>query len=35
MFTTGGPGLVIVGVLAPRFHLYFPPEANVEGAPDV
>jgi predicted permease len=35
MRTTGGPGLVIVGVLAPRFHLYFPPEANVESAPDV
>jgi len=33
--TTGGPGLFIVGVLAPRFHLYFPPEANVESAPDV
>jgi predicted permease len=35
MLTTGGPGLVIVGVLAPQFHLYFPPDANVETAPDV
>jgi predicted permease len=35
MPTTGGADLVIVGVLAPRFHLYFPPDANVEGAPDV
>ncbi|HEY4050869.1 MAG TPA: ABC transporter permease [Acidobacteriaceae bacterium] len=35
MRTTGGPGLVIVGVLAPRFRLYFPSEANVESAPDV
>src|SRR6185437_3298145 len=33
--TAGGPGFVIVGVLAPRFHLYFPPSANVEAAPDV
>ncbi len=35
MPTIGGPGLIIVGVLAPRFRLYFPPKANVEGAPDV
>jgi predicted permease len=35
MRTTGGPGLVIVGVLAPHFRLYFPPESNVESAPDV
>jgi predicted permease len=35
MRTTGGPGLVIVGVLAPCFRLYFPSEANVESAPDV
>jgi predicted permease len=33
--TAGGLGLVIVGVLAPDFHLYFPPDANVEAAPDV
>ncbi|HEY6305002.1 MAG TPA: ABC transporter permease [Candidatus Angelobacter sp.] len=35
MPTTGGPSLVMVGVLAPDFHLYFPPGANVEPAPDV
>jgi putative ABC transport system permease protein len=35
MLTAGGPGLVIVGVLTPRFHLYFPPGTNVERAPDV
>jgi predicted permease len=35
MLTTGGPSLVIVGVLAPRFRLYFPPASNVEIAPDV
>jgi predicted permease len=35
MRTTGGPSLVIVGVLAPRFHLYFPPDSNIEGSPDV
>ena len=35
MQTIGGPGLVIVGVLAPGFHLYFPPEANIESSPDV
>jgi predicted permease len=33
--TTGGPGMVVVGVLPPRFRLYFPPEASVEIAPDV
>jgi predicted permease len=33
--TTGGPGMVVVGVLPPRFRLYFPPGANVEIAPDV
>jgi predicted permease len=27
--------LVIVGVLAPRFRLYFPPDSAVESAPDV
>jgi predicted permease len=35
MRATGGQNFVIVGVLAPRFHLYFPPAANVEAAPDV
>src|SRR4029077_17896282 len=35
MLATGHPGPVIVGVLAPDFHLYFPPEANVETAPDI
>ena len=32
---TGGPNPVIVGVLAPGFRLYFPPEDQVEAAPDV
>ena len=31
----GQPGPVIVGVLAPDFRLYFPPEANEEAAPDI
>jgi putative ABC transport system permease protein len=31
----GGPSPVIVGVLAPRFRLYFPPEADEESAPDI
>ena len=35
MLSTDGPGPVIVGVLAPRFRLYFPPVADVEPAPDV
>jgi len=30
----GQPSPVIIGVLAPRFRLYFPPEANQESAPD-
>jgi predicted permease len=34
--TAGGqPSPVIVGVLAPRFRLYFPPESNEESAPDI
>lgn len=34
--TTGGPrGFQIVGVLAPRFELLFPPADNVEARPDV
>jgi len=31
----GGPNAVIVGVLAPGFRLYFPPEDLLENAPDV
>ncbi len=31
----GGPGPVIAGVLAPGFHLYFPPDADEETAPDL
>ena len=31
----GQPGLTVVGVLAPNFKLYFPPEANEEAAPDI
>jgi predicted permease len=30
-----GPNPVIVGVLGPRFRLYFPPEDQVDAAPDV
>src|SRR5215472_12537848 len=33
--TTGGLAPVIVGVLAPSFHLYFPPGANIENSPDL
>lgn len=33
--TGGGPTVIVVGVLAPNFHLYFPPEANEEAAPDI
>src|SRR6516165_6709794 len=32
---TGRPGPVIAGVLAPGFHLYFPPDASEEAAPDI
>jgi len=35
MFSNGPFTPQIVGVLAPQFHLYFPPEANEEAAPDV
>src|SRR6267378_5229774 len=35
MFTNGQFTPQIVGVLAPRFQLYFPPTANMEPAPDV
>ena len=31
----GRPSPIIVGVLAPRFRLYFPPEADQESAPDI
>ncbi|MGB6902071.1 MAG: ABC transporter permease [Acidobacteriaceae bacterium] len=31
----GGPQSVVVGVLAPGFRLYFPPEDNLEGVPDL
>jgi len=33
--TSGRPGPVVVGILAPGFRLYFPPEASEETAPDV
>jgi putative ABC transport system permease protein len=32
---SGRPGPVIAGVLAPGFHLYFPPDADEEAAPDI
>ena len=35
MVSPGQPGPVIVGVLAPGFRLYFPPDANEETAPDI
>src|ERR1700722_2866057 len=35
MITNGQFHAQIVGVLAPGFRLYFPPEANVEAAPEV
>jgi predicted permease len=35
MTIPGQPGPLIVGVLAPGFRLYFPPDANVEPAPEV
>jgi putative ABC transport system permease protein len=31
----GQPGPVIIGVLAPHFRLFFPPDANQESAPDI
>ena len=33
--TAGGPSPIVVGVLAPNFRLYFPPDAEEEQAPDV
>ena len=35
MTFTGRFGPVIAGVLAPGFHLYFPPSADVEASPDI
>ena len=35
MGNASGPNPVIVGVLAPKFQLYFPPEDQIEPAPDV
>jgi predicted permease len=35
MLSTDRPGPIIVGVLAPGFRLYFPPQANMEAAPDL
>jgi predicted permease len=35
MRASGGPSPIVVGVLAPNFRLYFPPEANEEAAPDI
>jgi putative ABC transport system permease protein len=32
---SGGQSPIVVGVLAPNFRLYFPPEANEEAAPDI
>ena len=31
----GQPAPIVIGVLAPDFHLYFPPEANEEAEPDI
>jgi putative ABC transport system permease protein len=31
----GQPAPTVIGVLAPHFKLYFPPEANEEAAPDI
>ena len=33
--TAGGPSPIVVGVLAPNFRLYFPPDAEEEQAPDI
>jgi putative ABC transport system permease protein len=35
MQSQGRPGAIIVGILAPGFRLYFPPEANEEEKPDL
>ena len=34
MPASGQPSPVIIGVLAPQFRLYFPPDANQESSPD-
>ncbi len=34
-FPLGQPGPIIVGVLAPGFKLYFPPEDGIDATPDV
>lgn len=35
MVTNGPFTPVVVGVLPPNFHLYFPPSVNIEAAPDI
>ena len=35
MRSSGGPSPTVVGVLAPNFRLYFPPDAGEEEAPDI
>ena len=35
MRATGGPSPIVVGVLAPNFRLYFPPQAGEDLAPDI
>ncbi|HEV3038301.1 MAG TPA: ABC transporter permease [Candidatus Angelobacter sp.] len=35
MVTSGPFTPVVIGVLPPNFHLYFPPSANTEAAPDI
>src|SRR5215469_16922660 len=35
MRATGGPSPIVVGVLAPNFRLYFPPQSGDELAPDI
>jgi putative ABC transport system permease protein len=35
MRVPGGPSPIIVGVLSPGFELLFPPDANIEQAPDM
>jgi len=35
LLTSGQPNPLVVGVLAPNFRLYFPPQSNEEPAPDI
>jgi len=35
MRSSGGPSPIVVGVLAPNFRLYFPPDAGEEESPDI